>query len=276
MKNYFTHVKKDKFIKTTKNSFFLGFTLAEVLITLGIIGIVAALTIPNLTKKYMDKAIISGVKQAYSILGNAFISAQNEYGPANTWIFDEADGPYAATDGWFAYITQFLQLTEDCGKVKGLYTPCYPQNTKIKTLYGQELSYPMSYRHGGILKNGMYIFLTTSQNMNYASWGFISVDINGAKGPNTYGKDIFVFGIYTQKGWDKSEQPRLLPVGGRDYASIDVPLACLSGNTYTGYLAEGSFTNGDFCTGWIIRYDNVDYLHCKEQLLKNGEHSCTK
>ena len=48
-----------------------GFTLAEVLITLGIIGIVAALTIPNLTKHYRDKAIISGVKQAYSILGNA-------------------------------------------------------------------------------------------------------------------------------------------------------------------------------------------------------------
>lgn len=202
------------------------------------------------------------------------MSAQNEYGPANTWAFSDENGAYAATDGWFEYITQFLQLAEDCGKVKGLYTPCYPQGRKFKTLYGNTIRYPMSYTHGGILKNGMYIFVGISGGMNYASWGGITVDINGAKGPNTYGKDIFVFGIYATKEWKRSEQPRLIPTGMREFANLDMSLACLRGDTYTGYLAEGDFKSGSFCTGWIMRYDNVDYLHCRNELIKSGKHSC--
>lgn len=48
-----------------------GFTLAEVLITLGIIGVVAALTIPTLVSKYKEKVLVSQVKQAHSQLINA-------------------------------------------------------------------------------------------------------------------------------------------------------------------------------------------------------------
>lgn len=249
-----------------------GFTLAEVLITLGIIGIISALTIPNVTKHYKDKAIISGVKQAYSILGNAFMYAQNEYGPANTWDFSENNSDYAASDGWFSYITQYLHLAKDCGEVKGLYTPCYPQGTIIKSLYGKNSS--LSYTHGGILKNGMYIFVKTTSAMNYASWGWIYVDINGAKSPNTFGKDIFGFGIYATKNWNLSEQPKLIPIGMREFANLDFPSLCLSGDAPAGYLAEGNYTTGEYCTGWIMRYENVDYLHCKNQLIKSGEHSC--
>ncbi len=120
----------------------------------------------------------------------------------------------------------------------------------------------------------MYIFVKATSEMNYASWGWIYVDINGAKGPNTYGKDIFGFGIYANSSWNKSQQPKLIPIGMREFANLDMSLACLSGDTYTGYLAEGDFKSGEFCTGWIMRYENVDYLHCKEHLIKTGEHSC--
>ncbi len=48
-----------------------GFTLAEVLITIGIIGVVAALTIPTLIKNYQEKVMVSKVKQAHSQLMNA-------------------------------------------------------------------------------------------------------------------------------------------------------------------------------------------------------------
>ena len=45
-----------------------GFTLAEVLITLGIIGVVAALTLPSLIQNYKEKATVTAVKESYSIL----------------------------------------------------------------------------------------------------------------------------------------------------------------------------------------------------------------
>ena len=56
-----------------------AFTLAEVLITLGIIGVVAAMTLPSLTKKYQDKIMLTQVKRAYSDLENALkmYAAQN-------------------------------------------------------------------------------------------------------------------------------------------------------------------------------------------------------
>ena len=48
-----------------------AFTLAEVLITLGIIGIVAAMTIPTLIADYQEKVLVTKVKQGHSLLMNA-------------------------------------------------------------------------------------------------------------------------------------------------------------------------------------------------------------
>jgi prepilin-type N-terminal cleavage/methylation domain-containing protein len=51
----------------------IGFTLAEVLITLGIIGIVAALTMPSLMANYQKKAAATRLKQTYSMLNQALL-----------------------------------------------------------------------------------------------------------------------------------------------------------------------------------------------------------
>ena len=47
-----------------------AFTLAEALITLGIIGVVAAITIPMLYSKYQKLVIEEGLKKTYSDLAN--------------------------------------------------------------------------------------------------------------------------------------------------------------------------------------------------------------
>ena len=62
-----------------------AFTLAEVLITLGIIGVVAAMTMPTLIQKQQDVATVSRLEKAYSILSQAVISAQQEYGEIDFW-----------------------------------------------------------------------------------------------------------------------------------------------------------------------------------------------
>ena len=67
-----------------------GFTLAEVLITLGIIGVVAALTLPQVVTNYEKKATEVRLKKDYSTLANALKMAEAEHGPIETWA-DEND-----------------------------------------------------------------------------------------------------------------------------------------------------------------------------------------
>ena len=75
----------------------LGFTLAEVLITLGIIGVVASMTLPSLIQKNKDKELISRVKKTYSVLNNALIAAQSGSGVVgdNSVIFNPQDDNFA-------------------------------------------------------------------------------------------------------------------------------------------------------------------------------------
>ena len=74
-----------------------AFTLAEVLITLGVIGIVAALTLPSLITKYQEKQLVTSYLRVYSLLENAYRHVQAEYGTFENWsgaviTINEGDG----------------------------------------------------------------------------------------------------------------------------------------------------------------------------------------
>ena len=66
-----------------------GFTLAEVLITLVIIGVIAALVIPATINTYVERSTVSKVKKAISILGQAKMLAENQNGPIEAGILTE-------------------------------------------------------------------------------------------------------------------------------------------------------------------------------------------
>ena len=66
-----------------------GFTLAEVLITLVIIGVIAAMTIPTLINKTNNQEYVSRLKKAYSVLSAA----------TNQLIFEDGT-PKASIGGW--------------------------------------------------------------------------------------------------------------------------------------------------------------------------------
>ena len=66
-----------------------GFTLAEVLITLGIVGVVAALTLPVLIGNYKKAQTISKLKVAYTLINDAFKLAVVDYGDMKTWDYVE-------------------------------------------------------------------------------------------------------------------------------------------------------------------------------------------
>lgn len=60
--------------------------MAEVLITLGIIGVVAALTLPSLINKYQNHVYLSSLKKNYSTLQNAHLRVSDENGEPKDWV----------------------------------------------------------------------------------------------------------------------------------------------------------------------------------------------
>lgn len=75
-----------------------AFTLAEVLITLVVIGVVAALALPRLYDNYQKMITAERVKLAYTTLENALIKAESTYGPRKDWNWDLTVGPADAAD----------------------------------------------------------------------------------------------------------------------------------------------------------------------------------
>ena len=89
-RNFLLRCKKEKICYTSDmkhhfRSIKKGFTLAEVLITLGVIGVVAALTIPGLLGRYNEKSTVSRLKKVNSVLNQAFMLAVEKYGPIENW-----------------------------------------------------------------------------------------------------------------------------------------------------------------------------------------------
>lgn len=98
-----------------------GFTLAEVLITLGIIGVVAALTIPTLVQKVNNRDVEIKLKKFYTTINEARKFAEAEFGNDRVW-YSDTSGPVLDSDGnpiegsskqriWFEkYFAKYLKV----------------------------------------------------------------------------------------------------------------------------------------------------------------------
>lgn len=214
-----------------------GFTLAEVLITLGIIGVVAAMTIPNVINHYRDRQILSQFNAAVSLFSNAFTQMANDNGGELTNLFGFYNDFRHLGEDFYA---QYFKLLKMCIPY-GSYKNCVPYkfyalNRKTET---QEVC--GTYSHVGILENGM-IFCLSMPNGREGGWEnrfSLAVDFNGAKAPNALGYDVFKFFI------SNSGVVRARDI--YDDCSCDI-----KGN---------GGRNGFRCSRWIQKYQNVDYLY---------------
>ena len=84
-----------------------GFTLAEVLITLGVIGVVSALTMPALIKKYQQHVTVTQLKKAYTELNQAVKFAEAEYGDMENWDWD-----LSSIDFFNKYLSHYIKIKE--------------------------------------------------------------------------------------------------------------------------------------------------------------------
>lgn len=146
-----------------------SFTLAEVLITLGIIGVVAALTMPALIANHRKTEIETRLRKVYSAVNQAVnMSIAND-----TWTMPPTDKRWDN-----AVLEEWLQ------------TALFQYLNKTEHFKSGELKHPLSdlqERPGIILADGTILWFNNNNQI------FVSVDINGLKGPNKAGVDYFNF-----------------------------------------------------------------------------------
>ena len=218
-----------------------AFTLAEVLITLVIVGVVAALTIPVTVAKYHEQQTIQSLKRALSTFAQAVKMAESNNGPIETWDIGPGDSQEGSLK-LYNLIVPYLSLAKECKENSG----CFGNN--YKTLQGTNGAYqPDTWNRyiRGILNNGVPFYIWSNGSGCYSetygskNCGVIRVDINGDSKPNRYGYDFFSFDI-TKNG--------LLPAGK---VNSEIEKTC----NFSGSHVE----NGIDCTAWVLYKNNFDY-----------------
>ncbi len=220
-----------------------AFTLAEVLITLGIIGVVAALTIPTLMQKFDERETITKVKKMYTVLSQAYQTYIAENGKPNDTTHDSEGAAQL-----FSIFAPYLNVQSDCGTSNSgqcISNDMYKyKNGDNAGSYGSDSS---SYKV--TLSDGSSLWFSSPNNGAYFD---IYYDENGKKGPNKWGYDLFHFVA-------RIDDEKLLPNG------------LTSGKFESECAPEDS--RGYACTAWVIYKENLDYLHCTD-LEWNGKTKC--
>lgn len=185
-----------------------AFTLAEVLITLGIIGVVAALTIPTLMSNHRANVTMQKLKKFYSSMSQAQLMAINDYGEVQNWDFVENGGESnnAIVLNWFnKYFKPYLNSTEIIDKKVIKDDEIKDAEIAVKMGDGSIATFAGFY--GGY----MHISLYTNPKTFYNDTA-------------TEGKDRFLFGfnqsnasafeVYGQTGWKDINQLKYNSWGG--------------------------------------------------------------
>ena len=173
----------------------IAFTLAEVLITLGIIGIVAAMTIPTLIANYQKKALKTQFTHTYSLLNQALglMKANAQIPSLYTYyiVYDPERGYYKEEEfkkEFLKYIK--VQKTMEASSVE---MPTYYTYDGSREYASDSPSYDIR-KPDLVLANGAYLRNNITGSLD-GRLIFFTTDINGAKGPNRVGHDVFSFMI---------------------------------------------------------------------------------
>ncbi len=181
----------------------VAFTLAETLITLGIIGVVAAITIPGLINNYKAKQLRTKYLKAYSTVAQAFKLMQND--DINTNIKDYEGGKFAKVFARYlsaATVCSIKAYDRDNGEKNSPGCYSYKLNTEFNNDGYKYLSKngfaPDGYFNNGqlMLQDGTLIFFDDCPERENWKGCLVTVDINGFnQKPNRMGVDFFVFEV---------------------------------------------------------------------------------
>ncbi len=248
----------------------MGFTLSEVLITLGIIGVVAALTMPTLIAKQKEKETVAKLKKVYSTLSQALLSAIADYGTVDEWGLVSSNTGEINDDG--------LKVLEHAGMnaladrlhkyIKSdILTTGWDKDVVLVNMHGTPLDQwydkgePNALRlpDGTIFIMGQITTNSLCSNPDLKSGGYCSTIVVWFPPKNKQrveGKNQFNF--YLMKN-------RLIPWG----VSYD-PHNAFEKNCK---ISTNNRQSGRGCTAWVLEKENMDYLHC-DDLSWDGKSKC--
>lgn len=187
-----------------KKSKKIGFTLAETLITLGIIGVVAALVIPPLISQYEQTQNIVAWKKIYSTIDQAQRQIMNDNGGSLTngfGLITSADR-VASSNNFAVGFIPYLRVVKQCGAdPSAIQQGCYSGTFKALTDDYTVTNYPATYNASVILNDGAFVlFYSGTTSGTFSNDSHLFIDVNGSKLPNRFGKDIFDMFYNSTKG----------------------------------------------------------------------------
>ena len=266
-----------------------GFTLAEVLTTLGIIGVIAAMTIPALVTNGKSNANAAKLAVCISNLENAFSTAVAQEGvddltKTRMWTTIEGDGVFG--DSSQAVRNRFVGELGQYLSTRGTITS---GGDLVKAYYGANEGFYLMTNNGGtdktngahgmdlpgsgsvfpiMLKNGAVAWfrvykdghsnieegrtrddIIASGSNFFTNTADVFIDVNGKTGPNTYGRDVFVFLV--------GDTGTLYPTGGSD-TYFGENRWDTAGNMFSctdGDKSANTGTAGWGCTGRVVEQD---------------------
>ncbi len=239
-----------------------AFTMAEVLITLGIIGIIAAMTLPSLIQRKQEKVTVTRLKKAYSILSQTYDRMVYELGSEpRDWgmggMYEQETHVILANK-----FLPYLNVIQNCiGKDQSF----------VKKHCTEKYSEPKSYASVRLIDGTTLIFRNWDPNCNLSYGnekhlqnvcGSFLIDVNGNSSPNLDGNDIFAFYL-TNYG--------IYPIGSQLDTRITFGTHCDKSVNW-GTNIDG-FGNGAGCTAWVLYNENQEYLRCSD-LDWNGKKKC--
>ena len=239
-----------------------GFTLAEVLITLAIIGVVAALTIPVVVHNYQKKALYTQFMKAYNTISSAMDLITVDHGSISGWnwgyfeyndeteefeMTDEGDNPFAN------YIAPALKAVQICEDSTDCLAESYTDLSGTKDVSKRLMGYNSYGSTPAVVLSDGSVFAVRNAG-NYAI--YFTVDTNGKKGPNVLGRDVFVIG-YGRGEYDYDAQDGILLDAYSTDTTLDssnnVKANCDPNITNSGY------TNGIGCAQRLIQEGKMNY-----------------
>lgn len=212
-----------------------GFTLAEVLITLGVIGIVAALTMPTLITKHQKNVAINQLKKAQNTLERAVNLSYAHNGTADEWNWTLETNDFVKL-----YLLPYIKIAEDCG-ISEEVTKCTIESKRYNG------------SNNGFIALMYYIVTSDGTKIGLRNDGGsiqYQFDTNGNKGPNTVGKDIFI-GYYS---FDENKRFIARLDGLHPWNPFGNDYETLKNNPLYGCNKTAMYA-GSWCGG-VIQYNN--------------------
>lgn len=223
-----------------------AFTLAEVLITLTIVGVIAAIVIPSLINYTQEKALHTALKEAFSIFSQATKMVMLENGGTMAQVSNSGSWSNDS-DTVRAIYEKYLKIEQKCGADYSdsckFLPPDYKSYCYSNPAYNNGCTFNIGRTgwHDGSsieLSNGMIAVISytspdctgESDSIYPNSCGYVMVDVNGHKEPNRWGYDVYKFYILKEA---------LVPVGIKNPDGTNDPTGKCDPNTTSGYYQYG-------------------------------------